>query len=108
VAQGGCYFNNVAVAAVAALEAGAERVMILDWDVHHGHGTQARVGVVGCVGVGRGRGGAGGRGVVGLMYTSHVPKCIIIIIIITRKKDMSCHGGRYFVGFRYNVQEEPA
>ena len=40
-AMGFCLFNNVAVAA-AALRAvhGIERVAILDWDVHHGNGTQ--------------------------------------------------------------------
>ncbi len=39
-AMGFCLFNNVAVAATSALErAGVERVMILDWDVHHGNGT---------------------------------------------------------------------
>jgi acetoin utilization deacetylase AcuC-like enzyme len=41
-AMGFCLFNNVAVAARAAqAEQGAERVAILDWDVHHGNGTQA-------------------------------------------------------------------
>ena len=40
-ACGFCIFNNVAVAAKYALETqGAERVMILDWDVHHGNGIQ--------------------------------------------------------------------
>jgi acetoin utilization deacetylase AcuC-like enzyme len=39
-AMGFCLFNNVAVAARWALdEHGLERVMILDWDVHHGNGT---------------------------------------------------------------------
>ncbi len=39
-AMGFCLFNNVAVAARRALEAhGVERVLILDWDVHHGNGT---------------------------------------------------------------------
>ncbi len=40
--MGFCLFNNVAVAAAHALAAcGAERVLILDWDVHHGNGTEA-------------------------------------------------------------------
>ena len=40
-AMGFCFFNNVAVAAQAAIrERDAERVAILDWDVHHGNGTQ--------------------------------------------------------------------
>ena len=39
-AMGFCLFNNVAVAALHALGAhGLERVAILDWDVHHGNGT---------------------------------------------------------------------
>lgn len=38
--MGFCFFNNAAVAARAAQEAGAQRVLILDWDVHHGNGTQ--------------------------------------------------------------------
>jgi acetoin utilization deacetylase AcuC-like enzyme len=39
-AMGFCLFNNVAVAARYALDArGLERVMIVDWDVHHGNGT---------------------------------------------------------------------
>jgi acetoin utilization deacetylase AcuC-like enzyme len=38
--MGFCLLNNVAVGA-AALADGGERVLILDWDVHHGNGTQA-------------------------------------------------------------------
>jgi acetoin utilization deacetylase AcuC-like enzyme len=38
--MGFCLFNNVAVAAQHALDAhGAERVVVFDWDVHHGNGT---------------------------------------------------------------------
>jgi acetoin utilization deacetylase AcuC-like enzyme len=41
-AMGFCLFNNVAVAAEHAIAAGGvERVLILDWDVHHGNGTEA-------------------------------------------------------------------
>jgi len=40
-AMGFCLLNNVAIAAAAALDAGARRVAIVDWDVHHGNGTQA-------------------------------------------------------------------
>ncbi|NVB83582.1 MAG: histone deacetylase [Kofleriaceae bacterium] len=39
-AMGFCLLNNVAVAAAAARSAGAARVAIVDWDVHHGNGTQ--------------------------------------------------------------------
>jgi len=38
-AMGFCLLNNVAIAA-AALVARGERVLIVDWDVHHGNGTQ--------------------------------------------------------------------
>jgi acetoin utilization deacetylase AcuC-like enzyme len=38
--MGFCLFNNVAIGAEAARRLGAERVLILDWDVHHGNGTQ--------------------------------------------------------------------
>jgi acetoin utilization deacetylase AcuC-like enzyme len=40
-AMGFCFFNNIAVAAKHALEGhGLERVAIVDWDVHHGNGTE--------------------------------------------------------------------
>jgi acetoin utilization deacetylase AcuC-like enzyme len=40
-AMGFCLFNNAAVAAEHAIQAlDAERVLILDWDVHHGNGTE--------------------------------------------------------------------
>ncbi len=39
--MGFCLFNSIAVAADTAIaEAGAGRVLILDWDVHHGNGTE--------------------------------------------------------------------
>lgn len=38
-AMGFCLFNNVAVTAAALVERG-ERVLVLDWDAHHGNGTQ--------------------------------------------------------------------
>ena len=39
-AMGFCFFNNVAVAAAAARRDGARRILIVDWDLHHGNGTQ--------------------------------------------------------------------
>jgi acetoin utilization deacetylase AcuC-like enzyme len=39
-AMGFCLFNNVAIAARSAQKAGAGRILIVDWDVHHGNGTQ--------------------------------------------------------------------
>ena len=39
-AMGFCFFNNIAVAAAHARTAGASRVAIVDYDVHHGNGTQ--------------------------------------------------------------------
>jgi acetoin utilization deacetylase AcuC-like enzyme len=41
--MGFCIFSNAAIAAIYALANSAERVAILDWDVHHGNGTQAVV-----------------------------------------------------------------
>ncbi len=40
VSMGFCLLNNVAVAARAAQALGAKRVAIVDWDVHHGNGTE--------------------------------------------------------------------
>jgi acetoin utilization deacetylase AcuC-like enzyme len=39
-AMGFCLFNNVAIGAAHALARGLERVAIVDFDVHHGNGTQ--------------------------------------------------------------------
>jgi acetoin utilization deacetylase AcuC-like enzyme len=39
-AMGFCFYNNVAIAARSALAAGARKVAIVDFDVHHGNGTQ--------------------------------------------------------------------
>lgn len=40
-AMGFCLFNNIALAAKVAIdEIGLDRVLIIDWDVHHGNGTQ--------------------------------------------------------------------
>jgi acetoin utilization deacetylase AcuC-like enzyme len=40
-ADGYCFFNNVARAAERFRRAGAEHVAVVDWDVHHGNGTQS-------------------------------------------------------------------
>jgi hypothetical protein len=45
-AMGFCLFNNVGVAVgVARSRMGVRRVLVVDWDVHHGNGTQVRAGV---------------------------------------------------------------
>ncbi len=41
VAMGFCLFNNVAIGARYAQSLGARRILIVDWDAHHGNGTQA-------------------------------------------------------------------
>ncbi|HEU4563022.1 MAG TPA: histone deacetylase [Gemmatimonadaceae bacterium] len=41
--MGFCLFGSVAIGALHARRRGAERVLIVDWDVHHGNGTQALV-----------------------------------------------------------------
>lgn len=40
-AMGFCIFNNIAIGAGVALKEGMERVMVIDYDAHHGNGTQA-------------------------------------------------------------------
>jgi acetoin utilization deacetylase AcuC-like enzyme len=39
-AMGFCFFNHVAVAAQHAIDRGLQRIAVIDWDVHHGNGTQ--------------------------------------------------------------------
>jgi len=39
--MGFCIFNNIAIGAREALENGLQRVMVIDFDAHHGNGTQA-------------------------------------------------------------------
>nr|QNT35575.1 hypothetical protein HCAOCCDF_00023 [uncultured Methanosarcinales archaeon] len=38
--SGFCLFNNIAIGARHAQQSGRKRVLIVDWDVHHGNGTQ--------------------------------------------------------------------
>ena len=39
--RGSCLFNNIAVAAAhAQAKLGCERILVIDWDAHHGNGTQ--------------------------------------------------------------------
>jgi Deacetylases, including yeast histone deacetylase and acetoin utilization protein len=38
--EGFCYFNNIAIAAKYAQELGHAKILIIDWDYHHGNGTQ--------------------------------------------------------------------
>ncbi len=40
-AMGFCFFNNVAVGVRYAQQRGLKRALIIDWDVHHGNGTEA-------------------------------------------------------------------
>ena len=40
LAMGFCLFNNIAAAAAQLLKKGAGKILIVDWDVHHGNGTQ--------------------------------------------------------------------
>ena len=40
-AKGFCLFNNIAITVKEALDRGLKRIMILDWDAHHGDGTQS-------------------------------------------------------------------
>jgi acetoin utilization deacetylase AcuC-like enzyme len=41
MADGNCIFNNVGIAVETALLSGCDRVAVIDWDVHHGNGTQS-------------------------------------------------------------------
>ena len=38
--RGFCYFNNIAIAARQLLANNVQRILIVDWDVHHGNSTQ--------------------------------------------------------------------
>jgi acetoin utilization deacetylase AcuC-like enzyme len=39
--MGFCLFNNVVIGAQQAVDSGLDRILVVDWDVHHGNGTQA-------------------------------------------------------------------
>jgi acetoin utilization deacetylase AcuC-like enzyme len=39
--DGNCIFNNLAITVESALQAGCKKVAVIDWDVHHGNGTQS-------------------------------------------------------------------
>jgi acetoin utilization deacetylase AcuC-like enzyme len=41
MADGYCFINGIGLAALEAIEQGYEKIAIIDWDVHHGNGTQA-------------------------------------------------------------------
>lgn len=41
MADGNCIFNNLAIAVETALASGCDKVAVIDWDVHHGNGTQS-------------------------------------------------------------------
>ena len=38
--MGFCFYNNVGVSVLKAQDLGTEKILIVDWDVHHGNGTQ--------------------------------------------------------------------
>jgi len=82
-AMGFCLFNNVAIATELAIrELGVERVLIVDWDVHHGNGTahifrhrsDVLFASIHQLGLFPGTGAAGDAGSVGgLGYTINIP-----------------------------------
>lgn len=37
---GYCFYNNVALAAQEAIDRGLNRILIVDWDIHHGQASQ--------------------------------------------------------------------
>lgn len=41
MADGSCIFNNLAIAVEAALSSSCKKIAVIDWDVHHGNGTQS-------------------------------------------------------------------